>query len=81
MWLTYAIADIPVRLLDANPEFTVNVPINGFSKEAFAICGTKSGRDMDKIKEANLTLVEPEEISVPAIKEFPLTLECRVIYR
>ena len=69
------------EMLDANPEFTVNVPINGFSKEAFAICGTKSGRDMDKIKEADLTLVEPEEISVPAIKEFPLTLECRVIYR
>ena len=30
--------------LDKNPEFTVNVPINGFDKKAFAICGTKSGR-------------------------------------
>ena len=36
---------------------------------------------MDKIAEAGLTLVEPEVISVPAIKEFPLTLECRVLYR
>ena len=69
------------EMLDVNPEFTVNVPINGFSKQAFAICGSKSGRDMDKIKEAGLTPVEPEVISVPAIKEFPLTLECRVIYR
>ena len=69
------------EMLDANPEFTVNIPINGFSKEAFAICGTDSGRNMDKIKEAGLTPVIPEVISVPGIKEFPLTLECRVIYR
>ncbi len=69
------------ELLDANPEFTVNVPIHGFTRKAFEICGSKSGRDTDKIKESNLTLVEPEVISVPAIKEYPLTLECRVIYR
>lgn len=69
------------EMLDANPEFTVNVPVNGFDRNAFMVCGTKSGRDMDKVKEAGLTLVEPEVISVPAIKEYPLTLECRVIYR
>ena len=69
------------EMLDINPEFTVNIPVNGFSKEAFAICGTESGRNMDKIKEAGLTPVIPEVISVPGIKEFPLTLVCRVIYR
>lgn len=69
------------QMLDNNPEFTVNIPVNGFDKTAFAICGGKSGRDMDKIAAAGLTLVEPEVISVPAIKEYPLTLECRVIYR
>lgn len=69
------------ELLDANPEFTVNVPVHGFDPKAFAICGTKSGRDMDKIKEAGLTLAEPQAVSVPAIKEYPLTLECRIIYR
>lgn len=36
---------------------------------------------MDKIQELGLTLEEPEEISVPGIKELPLTLECRVIYK
>lgn len=69
------------ELLDKNPEFTINVPINGFEKEAFAICGSKSGRDMDKIKASNLTLIDAEQISVPAILEYPLTLECKVIYR
>ena len=69
------------ELLDRNPEFTVNVPTGDYDKTAFALCGTKSGRDMDKIAEAGLTPVEPETISVPGIREFPLTLECRVIYR
>ena len=32
------------EMLERNPEFTVNVPINGFDKNAFRICGTQSGR-------------------------------------
>ena len=68
-------------MLDANPEFTVNVPMGPFDRKIIGICGTKSGRDIDKVKEAGLTLVEPEVISVPGIKEFPLTFECRVLYR
>ena len=36
---------------------------------------------MDKIKELGLTLEESNCISVPGIKELPLTLECKVIYR
>lgn len=67
-------------MLDANREFTVNVPLASGDKHILAVCGTRSGRDMDKIGELGLTLVEPNVISVPGIKELPLTLECRVIY-
>ncbi|MBR4743991.1 MAG: flavin reductase family protein [Oscillospiraceae bacterium] len=69
------------ELLDKNPEFTVSVPLNGQDRKAFEVCGMKSGRDMDKIAEAGLTAVPAETVSVPAIREFPLTLECRVMYR
>ncbi|HMM16094.1 MAG TPA: flavin reductase family protein [Petrimonas sp.] len=67
--------------LEANPEFTINVPYGAFDKKILGICGTKSGRDMDKIKELGLTLETPEIVSVPAIKELPLTLECKVVYK
>ena len=67
--------------LQKNPEFTVNIPLDDSQKKILGFCGSKSGRDMDKIQELGLTLEEPEEISVPGIKEFPLTLECRVIYK
>ena len=40
-----------------------------------------SGRDTDKIAANNLTLVYGDLVSVPAIKEYPLTLECRVTYK
>ena len=68
------------ELLDKSGEFTINVPIGTFDKKIMTLCGTKSGRDMDKIKETGLTPEEPEVISVPGLKEFPLTLECRVLY-
>lgn len=69
------------ELLDKNGEFTINIFLKGFDKNIIGVCGTKSGRDMDKIKELNLTLVDPDVVNVPAIKELPLTLECKVIYK
>ena len=45
------------EMLTQNPEFTVNVPINGLDKNAFRICGTQSGREMDKIAKAGTSFV------------------------
>lgn len=69
------------ELLDKNPEFTVNIPYGQYDKTILSICGTRSGRDMDKIEALGLTLEEPQTISVPGIRQLPLTLECKVIYR
>lgn len=69
------------EMLQSNGEFTINVPVGDFPRKAIGFLGSKSGRDMDKIAEAGLTLVEPNIISVPRLKEFPLTLECRVLYQ
>ncbi len=69
------------ELLEQNPEFTINIPYGSFDKKILGICGTKTGRDGNKLDAAGLTLEAPEVISVPAIRELPLTLECRVIYK
>lgn len=68
------------QILTENAEFTVNIPVGEVDKKILSVCGTKSGRDMDKIAHLGLTLEEPLEITVPGIKELPLTLECRVLY-
>ena len=69
------------EVLDKNGEFTVNVPLNGScSQDKLTYCGRISGRDQDKMKEMNFTLEPSDCVSVPGIKELPLTLECRVLY-
>lgn len=69
------------QLLDENPEFTINCPVGELDGKILGFCGTKSGRDLDKIKELGLDLEEPDQISVPGIRQLPLTLECKVVYR
>lgn len=68
-------------MLEENGEFTVNTPMGAVDPKILGYCGSKSGRDTDKIADLRLTLEEPVAISVPGIKELPLTLECRVIYK
>lgn len=69
------------QMLDGCGEFTVNTPMGELDPQILGYCGRKSGRDTDKIADLHLTLEEPVEISVPGIKELPLTLECKVIYK
>ena len=69
------------ELIDKNPEFVVSVPRGDAARKITAFCGSRSGRDVNKIKELGLTLVDPEVVSVPAVAELPITLECRVAYR
>ena len=69
------------QMLEENGEFTINVPMGEINKEILKLCGTVSGRDADKIKMLNLTLEAGEEVDVPGIRELPLTLECKVIYK
>jgi flavin reductase (DIM6/NTAB) family NADH-FMN oxidoreductase RutF len=69
------------ELIDKSGEFTVSVPYGKFRKKILGICGSRHGDEHDKIKEAELTLVEGDTVSSPAIKELPLTLECKVEYR
>lgn len=67
--------------LDKNPEFTISVPLEGIDAKIARVCGSKSGRDIDKVKEAGITLEDPEVNTVPGIREYPLTLECKILYR
>lgn len=69
-------------VLDQNPAFTINIPYGeAADPKITAFCGRNSGRDVDKVKELGLTLVDPDVVNVPAIRELPLTLECEVIYK
>lgn len=71
------------ELIERTGEFTVCAPVGEVTPamtKAIALCGSKSGRDLDKIAKAGLHVVEADIVRPPAIKEFPLTLECRVVF-
>ena len=69
------------QLIEAGGEFTVNIPFGDVDSNILAYCGTKSGRDTNKISDMGLTLVASDVIDVPGIRQLPLTLECKVIYK
>jgi Conserved protein/domain typically associated with flavoprotein oxygenases, DIM6/NTAB family len=58
-------------------EFVVNLPSKDLIRSV-DFCGVKSGKNIDKIKECNLILEDSENVAVPAIKQCPVTLECKV---
>ena len=69
------------KLVDANREFTINVPLGAIDKNIIAVCGTKSGRDLDKFAELGLETEPGMTVTVPGIRQLPLTLECKVLYQ
>ena len=69
------------QLLEESGEFTVNIPYGDVDSKILGYCGTKSGRDTNKIQDLSLTLIDSDMVQVPGIQELPLTLECRVIYK
>lgn len=58
-------------------EFVINLTTE---RLAFATdyCGVKSGRDVNKFREMNLTPVAADKVLAPLIKESPVNMECRV---
>jgi len=49
-------------------------------REALTVCGTRSGRDGDKIQAARLTPVVATRARAPVFAEAKLVIECRQLY-
>ena len=64
--------------MEASDYFTVSVLPEG-EKETIAFCGTKSGRDVDKIAACGLTLAYGEG-DAPFFEEAELVLVCKKVY-
>ena len=66
--------------LDKTGEFTISIPMDKPDPRINKICGLQSGRNIDKVKEAGLTLIDPQTNHTPAVAEYPMTMECKVLY-
>ena len=66
------------HIIEETGEFVINLTTE---KLAYATdyCGVKSGRDVDKFKELNLTPETGEKVRCPMITQCPVNIECRVM--
>ena len=68
------------RFIEAVPDFVLAIPDDGLQTAA-EICGTKSGRDLDKFADAKLTPVPSAHVKAPSVLECPINVECRIYTR
>ena len=75
----------PVRythdLINDATSFSVCVPSVGKLKEELLLCGTSSGRSIDKIKATGLTLKKGQSKGTLVVEECKLFFECHIIER
>lgn len=64
-------------IIKSSGEFVINLASSDLAK-VVDFCGVRSGKNIDKFKECNLTKEKATEVSVPMIKECPINIECRV---
>lgn len=66
------------KMIRESGEFVVNLTTEELAK-ATDYCGVRSGRDVDKWKEAKLTPGKANELAfAPIIEECPVNIECKV---
>ena len=65
------------RFLEEVPEFVIAVPDDRL-RGAANLCGTRSGRDLDKFEAAGLTPVPSLHVRAPSVLECPINVECSV---
>ncbi|MEE0692981.1 MAG: flavin reductase family protein [Lachnospiraceae bacterium] len=58
-------------------EFVINLTTEKLAR-ATDYCGVRSGRDVDKFAEMNLTAGRSVHVDAPYIEECPVNIECRV---
>jgi flavin reductase (DIM6/NTAB) family NADH-FMN oxidoreductase RutF len=66
------------ELLEGVPEFVLAFPAEDMEK-AMMLCGTRSGRDVDKFQEAELTAIPAAIVRPPLIGEAVTNMECRAV--
>ena len=68
------------QLIEEADSFTVSVP-GGDRKKEINLCGSKSGRDMDKFKECGFSTAPAGKVSAPVLKIPGYHFECRIVYK
>lgn len=67
--------------LDVGKSYTVSIPYGYDMKDALGVCGTKSGRDVDKEILANIKFVPSKVVEAPIIDKCQRYYECKIVFK
>ena len=67
------------KLMEEAKSWTICIPAKGM-EAALTYCGTKSGRDVDKLKECKFT-AKKGDLSTPYVEECPIHIECTTVFK
>ena len=65
-------------IIEETGEFVINLVTKDLTYDT-DYCGVRSGRDVDKFKEMNLTPLPSKMIDAVGIEESPVNIECKVV--
>lgn len=68
------------EIIQRAKDYTISIPYNDNMKKALTICGTKSGRDVDKEKEANIQYKTSKIVDTPIVEGCNMYYECKITY-
>jgi len=66
------------KLIRETKEFAVNIPTFNQAKKVL-ICGRRTGRNTDKLKDAGFKTEKAETVAAPLIKECIAHIECKLV--
>jgi flavin reductase (DIM6/NTAB) family NADH-FMN oxidoreductase RutF len=69
---------LTLDLMCTSKEFVVAIP-SGNLRDAVLLCGSTSGKFIDKFSEAALTQVKAKKVAAPLILEAAANVECKVL--
>lgn len=67
------------EFLKTGATYTVSIPYGENMKKALSICGTKSGRDVDKKVEAGIKYLPSKKVATPIVDNCNKYYECKVM--
>lgn len=67
-------------IIEKAQSYTISIPYGNGMKDALRICGTKSGRDIDKEKEAGIKFVPSKSVDSPIVEGCNMYYECKITY-
>lgn len=65
------------HLIEEGGSFVINLTTEALARSV-DFCGVRSGRDVNKFMECNLTAAKSNKVSAPTILESPVNIECEV---